>query len=241
MNGLEIRGLTVTVAETEILHGLDLQIPDGEVHAIMGPNGSGKSTLASAIMGHPSYTVTSGSIVYRGDDVLTLSPDERAKKGLFLSFQYPQEIAGVSIGNFMRLAMNARSSTPLDIPKLYEKMQLAGKQVGLTDAMFDRGVNEGFSGGEKKRLEMLQMMVLEPSFAMLDETDSGLDIDALKTVAAAVNAMRSPNRSFLIITHYPRLLDFIIPDKVHVLMDGKIVRSGGPEIAKELEQTGYQG
>jgi Fe-S cluster assembly ATP-binding protein len=237
---MEIHNLHVAIGETEILRGLNLVIPDGEVHAIMGPNGSGKSTLAATLMGHPAYQVTSGSVQYHGQDLLALAPDERSKAGLFLSFQYPQEIAGVSIGNFMRLAMNARASTPLDIPALYHELAQAREQIGIPEAMLTRGVNEGFSGGEKKRLEMLQMMILKPSFAILDETDSGLDIDALKAVANAVNAMRSPARSFLIITHYQRLLEFITPDKVHVLMDGNIVRTGGPEVAKELEQNGYQ-
>jgi len=236
---MDIQNLHVAIGETEILHGIDLQIPDGEVHAIMGPNGSGKSTLASALMGHPSYTVTAGSVRYHQQDVLALSPDERSKLGIFLSFQYPQEIAGVSIGNFMRLAMNARATTSLDIPALYHELKSAGEQVGISEAMLTRGVNEGFSGGEKKRLEMLQMMILKPNFAILDETDSGLDIDAIKAVATAVNAMRNPGRSFLIITHYQRLLEFIVPDTVHVLVDGKITRSGGPEVAKELEQSGY--
>jgi Fe-S cluster assembly ATP-binding protein len=236
---MEIQNLHVAIGETEILHGIDLVIPDGEVHAIMGPNGSGKSTLASTLMGHPNFSVTAGSVQYHDQDILTLTPDERSKLGLFLSFQYPQEIAGVSIGNFMRLAMNARATAPLDIPALYHELTIAGEQIGIPEAMLTRGVNEGFSGGEKKRLEMLQMMILKPSFAILDETDSGLDIDALKAVATAVNAMRSPARSFLIITHYQRLLEFITPDKVHVLIDGKITRSGGPEVAKELELSGY--
>lgn len=239
MHDLLISNLHVSVEGKEILKGLSLTIPAGEVHAIMGPNGSGKSTLAATLMGHPKYEVTTGDVLYGETDVLALAPDERSKAGIFLSFQYPQEIPGVSVGNFLRTAMNVRRDQPLNIPKFYDQLKNAAERMGMKEEMLTRGVNEGFSGGEKKRLEILQMLILEPSLCILDETDSGLDIDALKIVAQGVNAMRDTKRSFLIITHYQRLLDYITPDAVHVLVDGKITKSGGPEVAKELEKAGY--
>lgn len=257
MNELRISGLFVNVegANTtpspssipafagrrgEILHDLSLTVPEGQVHAIMGPNGSGKSTLASTLMGHPKYHVTSGTVTYKGKDVLALSPDERSKLGLFLSFQYPQEVAGVSLGNFLRTALNARRDKPMPVPEFFSLLQAKVKTMGMSEDFMTRGVNEGFSGGEKKRAEILQMMVLQPSMCILDETDSGLDIDALKVVAQGVNSLRSPDRGFLVITHYQRLLNYIKPDVVHVLIGGKIVRSGGPEVAVELEKSGYE-
>jgi Fe-S cluster assembly ATP-binding protein len=240
MNKLVISGLRVTVEAKEILKGLSLSVPSGEVHAIMGPNGSGKSTLASTLMGHPKYTVTSGSVMYADHDVLALPANERAKLGLFLSFQYPMEIAGVSLGNFLRTAYNAHRETPIDVGQFYDLLQAKAKQMGMNEDFITRGVNENFSGGEKKRAEILQMMVLQPTMCILDETDSGLDIDALKVVADGVNSLRSPDRGFLVITHYQRLLNYIKPDVVHVLIDGKIVKTGGPELAQELEQTGYE-
>lgn len=223
----------------EILKGLTLSIPEGQVHAIMGPNGSGKSTLASVLMGHPKYKVTGGTVEYKDQNVLGLSPDARSKLGLFLSFQYPQEIAGVSLGNFLRSAINARRTEPMSVPDFYQLMKTKTTEMGISEDFIIRGVNEGFSGGEKKRAEILQMAMLQPTMAILDETDSGLDIDALKTVAAGVNDLRTPDRGMLIITHYQRLLNYIKPDVVHVLIDGRIAKTGGPELAMELEKTGY--
>lgn len=240
MNQLEIINLSVTVEDKEILKGLSLTVPEGEVHAIMGPNGSGKSTLAATLMGHPKYEVKVGSIKYKGKDVLSLSPDERSKLGLFLSFQYPQEVAGVSMGNFLRSALNARRKKPMPVPEFFNLMKGKIKDMGMHEDFITRGVNEGFSGGEKKRAEILQMTILQPTMAILDETDSGLDIDALKIVAAGVNSMRSPERGFLVITHYQRLLNYIKPDVVHVLIGGRIVRTGGAELALILEKEGYK-
>lgn len=239
MAQLVITDLRVRVEGKEILNGLSLTVPEGEVHAIMGPNGSGKSTLASTLMGHPKYEVTAGTARYKDQDILKLTPDARSKLGLFLSFQYPQEVAGVSLGNFLRSAINARRTEPMSVGEFYELMKKKTAALGMSEDFITRGVNEGLSGGEKKRAEILQMAMLEPSMAILDETDSGLDIDALKIVAEGVNALRSPNRGMLIITHYQRLLNFIKPDMVHVLIGGKMVRSGGPEMALELERTGY--
>lgn len=240
MNELRIENLRVTIENKEILKGLSLTVPEGQVHAIMGPNGSGKSTLASTLMGHPKYVVTAGNVTYKDQNILTLPPDARAKLGLFLSFQYPQEIAGVSLGNFLRTAVNARRTEPMSVPDFYQLMKAKTSEMGISEDFIIRGVNEGFSGGEKKRAEILQMAILQPTMAILDETDSGLDIDALKIVAAGVNALRSPERGMLIITHYQRLLKYIKPDVVHVLIDGQIVKSGGPELAVELEKTGYE-
>ncbi len=240
MSNLIITDLHATVEGKEILKGLSLTVPEGEVHAIMGPNGSGKSTLASVLMGHPKYVVTGGTMTYKDKDILSMPPDERSKLGLFLSFQYPQEVAGVSLGNFLRSAINARRKEPMPVPEFFKLMQEKVKEMGMNEEFITRGINEGFSGGEKKRAEILQMAMLEPSMAILDETDSGLDIDALKVVAEGVNKLRSPERGMLVITHYQRLLNYIKPDVVHVLIGGKIVKSGGAELAVELEKTGYE-
>jgi len=240
---LEINGLRVSVAGTEILRGIDLSVRTGEVHAIMGPNGSGKSTLAQVLAGHPAYTVTAGSATYDGKDLLALKPEERAREGVFLAFQYPVEIRGITNSYFLRSAVNAvrkhRGQEELDPMDFLQVLEAKLKAIGWDDTLMNRPVNEGFSGGEKKRNEILQLAVLEPRLALLDETDSGLDIDALKTVANAVNKLRAPDRSFVIVTHYQRLLNFITPDVVHVLADGRIVKSGGPELAHELEAKGY--
>ena len=240
---LEVKGLRVAVAGNEILKGVDLTIRDGEVHAIMGPNGSGKSTLAQVLAGHPAYEVRAGSATYDGKDLLDLDPEERARAGVFLAFQYPVEIRGITNSYFLRAALNAlrkhRGEPELDPIDFLEFLEGKLKAIGWDDSMMNRPVNEGFSGGEKKRNEILQLAVLEPHLAILDETDSGLDIDALKTVAQAVNQLRGAARSFLIVTHYQRLLNYITPDVVHVLADGRIVKSGGPELAHELEARGY--
>ena len=240
---LEVKGLRVAVAGNEILKGVDLTIREGEVHAIMGPNGSGKSTLAQVLAGHPAYQVLAGSATYDGKDLLDMDPEERAREGAFLAFQYPVEIRGITNSYFLRAALNAirkaRGEAELDPIDFLQVLESKLKTIGWDDSMMNRPVNEGFSGGEKKRNEILQLAVLEPRLAILDETDSGLDIDALKTVAQAVNQLRNPKRSFLIVTHYQRLLDYITPDVVHVLADGRIVKSGGPELAHELEAKGY--
>jgi Fe-S cluster assembly ATP-binding protein len=240
---LEVKGLRVAVAGTEILKGVDLMIRVGEVHAIMGPNGSGKSTLAQVLAGHPAYTVLAGTATYEGKDLLDMKPEERAREGVFLAFQYPVEIRGITNSYFLRSALNAlrkhRGLPELDPIDFLQFLEQKLKAIGWDDSMMNRPVNEGFSGGEKKRNEILQLAVLEPRLAILDETDSGLDIDALKTVAETVNRLRSPDRAFLIVTHYQRLLDYITPDVVHVLADGRIVKSGGPELAHELEAKGY--
>src|SRR2546430_5338302 len=241
MNQLSIKDLRVTIAEQEIIRGLSLTMPKGEVHAIMGPNGSGKSTLAKVIAGHPDYKVISGTIEMDGENVMELEPDERSRKGLFLAFQYPSEIPGVTIANFLRAAVQARLPEGEELEatdyyaRLYEKMELLGMDRSFTS----RSVNEGFSGGEKKRTEILQMAMLEPKYAVLDETDSGLDIDALKVVAHGVNSLRGPNVGILLITHYQRLLNYIVPDHVHVMVAGRIVRSGRKELALDLEERGY--
>jgi Fe-S cluster assembly ATP-binding protein len=240
---LEIKHLHVSVEGTEILHGIDLSVGKGEIHAIMGPNGSGKSTLAQVLAGHPAYEVTGGSASFDGKDLLDMQPEERAQAGVFLAFQYPVAIRGITNAYFLRSAVNAVRKVqglpeydPIDfLDVLQEKLQA----IGWDDSLMNRAVNEGFSGGEKKRNEILQLAVLEPKLAILDETDSGLDIDALKTVADAVNKLRSPERAMVVVTHYQRLLNYIIPDFVHVLADGKIVRSGGKELALELEEKGY--
>jgi Fe-S cluster assembly ATP-binding protein len=240
---IEIRNLHASVDGEPILKGLNLSINAGEVHSIMGPNGSGKSTLASVLAGKDAYDVTDGQVLFNGQDLLEMEPDERAAAGLFLAFQYPVEIPGVSGMQFMRAAVNAirkgRGQQELDAMDLLKLFREKARLVELDEEMLKRAVNEGFSGGEKKRNEIFQMAVLEPTFAILDETDSGLDIDALRIVAHGVNAMRGKDRSFLVITHYQRLLDYIVPDYVHVLVDGRIVRSGDKTLALELEKQGY--
>ena len=240
---LDIRNLNARVEETEILRNLSLNIKPGEIHAIMGPNGAGKSTLGNILSGRPGYEATSGEIEFNGKNLLEMDIEERAREGLFLAFQYPVEIPGVSNMEFLKASVDARRKH-LGQPELssFDFMKIAretSKRVSLDAAFLKRGVNEGFSGGEKKRNEIMQMMLLEPSLCILDETDSGLDIDALQVVAAGVNSMRSPERSFIVVTHYQRLLDFIVPDYVHVLAGGRIVRSGGKELALELEAKGY--
>ncbi len=239
----EVKNLHAKVEDTPILKGISLEIKPGEIHAVMGPNGSGKSTLGKVIAGHEDYEVTDGEVLYRGKDLLELEPEERAWEGVFLAFQYPVEIPGVGNNYFLRTALNSirkhRQEEELDA---FDFLTLAKEKAALVKmdkSLFERTVNENFSGGEKKRNEIFQMAVLEPSLAVLDETDSGLDIDALKIVADGVNSMRSSDRSFLVITHYQRLLEYIVPDFVHVLHDGKIIRSGGKELAVELEEKGY--
>jgi len=240
---IEIRNLHASVDGNPILKGVDLAIEPGETHSIMGPNGSGKSTLSAVLAGHEDYEVTDGEVLFRGENLLEMDPDERARAGVFLAFQYPVEVPGVSNTQFLKAAINARRKAngedeidPIGFLKLAREK---AKLVNIPDDMLKRAVNEGFSGGEKKRFENVQLALLEPSFAILDETDSGLDIDALKVVADGVNALRDQNRGFLVITHYQRLLGFIVPDHVHVLMNGRIVRSGGKELALELEEKGY--
>ncbi len=240
---LSINNLKVRVEEKEILRGLSLEVKPGEVHAIMGPNGSGKSTLANVLAGRDAFEVTEGSIEYLGEDLLELEVDERALKGLFMAFQYPIEIPGVSTSNFLKSIVNAhrkaRNEEELNAVEMLKKLREAIRMIGIREDLLRRSLNEGFSGGEKKRHEMLQMLLLEPVLAILDETDSGLDIDALKVVADAVNNLRSPDRSFVIVTHYQRLLDYIEPDFVHVLYEGRIVKSGDKSLAHELEERGY--
>jgi Fe-S cluster assembly ATP-binding protein len=241
---LKITDLHVRVEDKDILKGVTLEIPKGEVHAIMGPNGSGKSTLSYIIAGREGYEITGGKIEFDGVDITDMAPEERAALGLFLAFQYPVEIPGVSTTNFLRTAVNAqrlaRGEDELDAVSFLKLQKAKTTELGITPEMLKRGVNVGFSGGEKKRNEVLQLAMLDPKCAVLDETDSGLDIDALKTVADGVNAMRGPEKSFLVITHYQRLLDYIKPDVVHVLAAGRIQKSGGPELAMELEDKGYE-
>src|SRR5882762_2402819 len=243
VNLLEIKNLQVKVDDREILKGLDLTVNKGEVHAIMGPNGSGKSTLAHVLSGKPGYEVTGGSVTFEGVDLLELSPDQRAARGIFLAFQYPLEIPGVATMTFLRTALNAqrkkRGEPELSTPDFLKRVREAAKKLDIDQEMLRRPVNVGFSGGEKKRNEILQMALLEPKLGVLDETDSGLDIDALKVVADGVNRLRSPERAMIVITHYQRLLDHIVPDIVHVLSKGRIVRTGGKELALELEAKGY--
>jgi len=243
MSLLEVKDLAVSVEDRQILNGFDLSVEKGQVHAIMGPNGSGKSTLAHVLAGKPHYEVNGGSVLFEGDDLLALEPDERAARGLFLAFQYPLEIPGVATMTFLRTAANAvrkrRGEPELSTPEFIRLVRDKAKSLGIEQEMLKRAVNVGFSGGEKKRNEILQMALLEPKLCVLDETDSGLDIDALRIVADGVNRLRSPNRSFIVITHYQRLLNHIVPDVVHVMAKGKIVRSGGPELALELEESGY--
>ncbi len=243
MTMLEIQDLHASVEGNEILRGVSLSVRAGEVHAIMGPNGSGKSTLAQVLAGHPAYQVTKGTVRYEGKDLLDMDPEERAREGLFLAFQYPVAIRGITNSYFLRSAVNAIRKhqglpelDPLDFLQVLEDKL---KAIGWDDSLMNRAVNEGFSGGEKKRNEILQLAVLEPRLAVLDETDSGLDIDALKTVAEAVNKLRGPERSFVVVTHYQRLLNYIVPDRVHVLAEGRIVKSGGKDLALELEAKGY--
>jgi Fe-S cluster assembly ATP-binding protein len=241
MNQLEIQDLHASIGENEIIRGLSLTVPKGEVHAIMGPNGSGKSTLAKIIAGHPDYTVTSGAVLMDGENILELEPDERARKGIFLAFQYPSEIPGVTIANFLRAAVQARmpEGEELEAVEYYQRLYQKMDMLEMPRTFTSRSVNEGFSGGEKKRNEILQLAMLEPKYAVLDETDSGLDIDALKIVANGVNSLRGPNLGVLLITHYQRLLDYIVPDHVHVMVQGRIVRSGDKNLALELEEKGY--
>jgi Fe-S cluster assembly ATP-binding protein len=240
---LEIRDLRVRVENKDILKGLNLSVDAGQVHAIMGPNGSGKSTLARALAGHPAYEVTGGTVTYDGKDLLAMPPEERACDGVFMAFQYPVEIPGINNTYFLKAALNAvrkhRGEPDLDAVEFMQLVRQKAKLLEMDQAMLGRSVNEGFSGGEKKRNEIFQMAVLEPRLAILDETDSGLDIDALKIVANGVNALRSPERAIVVVTHYQRLLDYIVPDVVHVLSDGRIVRTGGKDLALELEAKGY--
>ncbi len=240
---LEIKNLHASVEGTPILKGIDLTVKAGEVHAIMGPNGSGKSTLAQVITGHPAYEVTEGEILFEGQNILDLAPEERAWLGIFLSFQYPVEIPGIGNAYFLRSALNsirkARGEEELDAMQFLRLVRQKLKLLNMDDAMLKRSLNEGFSGGEKKRNEILQMTVLEPKLSILDETDSGLDIDALKIVAEGVNSLRDGKRSMIVVTHYQRLLDYIVPDFTHVLYKGRIVKSGGKELALELEEKGY--
>jgi Fe-S cluster assembly ATP-binding protein len=241
MSQLEIRNLSASIEGQEILKNLSLAVPKGEVHALMGPNGTGKSTLAKVLAGHEDYEVTGGSVLLDGEEILGKEPDEIAHDGLFLAFQYPLEIPGVSIANFIRAALQSRlaEGEKLDAPAYYKRLHEKMDLLQIDRKFSSRALNEGFSGGEKKRCEILQMSMLEPSYCVMDETDSGLDIDALKVVANGVNLMRGPDRGILVITHYQRLLDYIVPDKVHVMYDGRIVRTGDSELAKELESRGY--
>ena len=245
MPDLVIRNLRASIDGAEILKGIDLELSKGEIHAIMGPNGSGKSTLAHVLMGHPAYEVTGGEVTFKGADVLELEPDERSRLGMFLAFQYPSAIPGVTVANFLRMAVNAHRRSedggedPIRIPEFRKLLQENMEVLKIDRAMTSRYLNDGFSGGEKKRMEMLQMAMLRPEIAILDETDSGLDIDALRIVADGVNSLIGPEMGALVITHYSRLLRYIKPDHIHVLVEGRIVRSGGPELADELESDGY--
>ena len=241
---LEVKNLSVSINGRKILENLDLTVQDGEVAALMGPNGSGKSTLSYVLAGRKDYTVETGDIFLNGESLLDLEPDVRAAKGLFLAFQYPIEIPGVATLTFLKAALNAqrrgRGQEELSTPDLMKKVRTSASKLQISQDMLKRALNVGFSGGEKKRMDILQMALLEPSFAILDETDSGLDIDALRVVADGVNALRAPGRGFLVITHYQRLLDYVVPDTVHVMAQGRIVRSGGKELALELEKSGYR-
>jgi Fe-S cluster assembly ATP-binding protein len=236
---LSISGLHVSVEDTEIIKGLDLVVDRGEIHALMGPNGSGKSTLAAVLMGHPAYRVTAGTIMLDGEDIAEWKADERGRAGMFLGFQYPEEIPGVSVVNFLRTALTNRTGVDYTVLELRLKVMDAMRGLGMDPSFADRYLNEGFSGGERKRNEILQLTVLEPELAILDETDSGLDIDALKTVAEGVARMASDQRGFLVITHYQRLLEYLEPTHVHVFADGRIVESGGPDLARRVEEEGY--
>lgn len=238
---LEIKNLHAKVGDKEILKGINLVVPRGELHAIMGPNGNGKSTLAKVIVGDLEYTVTEGEVLVDGQNILEMEPDERARLGVFLAFQYPVEIPGVTIANFLRLAMQARKAEGEEVSftEFYGKLKKSLDVLEWDESIVERYLNEGFSGGEKKRNEILQMLMLEPNYIIMDETDSGLDVDALKIVAKGVNSLRGENLGGLMITHYQRLLDYIVPDKVHIVLNGKIVESGGPELAKKLDSEGY--
>ncbi len=238
---LEVRDLRAEVEGKEILRGIDLVVRQGETHALMGPNGSGKSTLSNVIMGRPGYVVTGGVVRFNGEDITALTPDQRAKRGLFLAMQYPTEVPGVSVVNFMRTAYQAVKSEPISALAFRKHMKEQMDKLKIEDAMVNRYVNQGFSGGEKKRNEVLQLAVLQPQIAILDETDSGLDIDSLKLVAEGVNELVGPELGILLITHYQRMLNYITPDRVHVMMKGRIVKSGGAELAHELEEKGYEG
>jgi Fe-S cluster assembly ATP-binding protein len=236
---LEIQNLHVRTEEREILHGVDLVINKGETHALMGPNGSGKSTLANTLMGNPTYEITEGRILLEGEDVTEADPDDRAKAGLFLAFQYPVSIPGVSVANFLRTAINAKREEPIKVKEFGELLKRNMEVLRVEREFTSRYLNDGFSGGEKKRAEILQMAMLEPQYAVLDETDSGLDIDALRIVSDGVNALRGPNMGALIITHYTRILQYVKPDFVHIMLNGRIVQEGGPELADHLEEKGY--
>jgi len=236
---LQIENLHVSTGDVKILNGVNLTVKHGEIHALMGPNGSGKSTLASTLMGHPLYKVTEGRILYNGDDITGESSNRRATRGMFLAFQHPEEIPGVSVIQFLRQALSNKTGVNLTVLELRLKVMDAMKELGMESEFADRYLNEGFSGGERKRNEVLQMAVLEPELAIMDETDSGLDIDALRTVADGINKLTGPERGFLIITHYQRLLDYVTPDHVHIFMDGKVLESGGPDLAAQLEEGGY--
>ncbi len=237
---LVVDDLHASVEGTEILKGIDLTVAPGETHAIMGPNGSGKSTLANVLLGHPGYQVTSGTVTYKGEDITALAPEKRGQAGMFLGFQYPEEIPGVSVVNFLRTALSNRTGTDLTVLELRLKVMDALEDLEMDPTFADRYLNEGFSGGERKRNEILQMAVLQPDLAILDETDSGLDIDALKIVGEGVKRLRNEERAIVIITHYQRMLDYITPNVVHVMLDGRIVETGGPELADAIEDTGYE-
>ncbi len=236
---LEIDDLHASAEGTEILRGVSLTVDAGEIHALMGPNGSGKSTLANVLFGHPQYEITAGRVLYKGEDVTAWTPDQRGRAGMFLAFQYPEEIPGVSVVNFLRAALSNRTGVDYTVLELRLQVMEAMKSLGMEATFADRYLNEGFSGGERKRNEVLQMAVLDPELAVLDETDSGLDIDALKTVAEGVQQLAGPDRGFLIITHYQRMLDYITPDVVHVFLGGRIVASGGADLARQIEEQGY--
>ena len=236
---LEIKDLHVTIEGTEILKGISLTLEKGQVHAVMGPNGSGKSTLSHTLMGHPKYQITQGQILYKGQDLAGLKTDQRARAGVFLAFQYPTAIPGVSVVNFLRTAMKARFGEAFNPKEFRKEIKATMAELGIDESFATRYVNDGFSGGEKKRHEILQMALLKPELALLDETDSGLDIDALRTVAEGINHLRGPDRGILLITHYQRILNYVQPDVVHVFIDGQIIRSGGKELAHELEEKGY--
>ena len=237
---LQIENLHASAGAHEILKGVDLTVNAGEIHALMGPNGSGKSTLANVLMGNPVFTVTDGTVRYKGEDMTAARPTERGAAGMFLAFQHPEAIPGVSVIQFLRQALSNRTGTDLTVLELRLKVMDAMKELGMESSFADRYLNEGFSGGERKRNEVLQMAVLEPDLAIMDETDSGLDVDALRTVADGVNKLTTPERGFLIITHYQRLLDYVTPDIVHIFLDGRILESGGPELAVKLEEEGYE-